>query len=900
METKCIKKIYRPLENELKKFEKHLKIVLDEINSINNWIYIENKKIIINRDQAKVIVNSLYYNNSNVMYGVDVEDIKKQYKEYFSFEGFNTWTIPNLDEIKRLVRTSIEYPNKTRDVEMKFKDGIRAFLLCDDMGKTARYRIESPGVFSGPASIFPIIRIEPKNVFGVLKFILDNKLIIKNFKNKESLNILTEFNSVYPLLCSEFLKLDRDKIYKDLKEGSLKYIFKNNIEDIYDEFLNYDKRRIGIEGYDKKLLEDINRGDWDLYKYEFNNKKESDVYVYFDKEIVARNPMSDIKENGIVAIDFGTKSTVVVYQEKNEHSIPMRIGVINFKSEVLESQYENPTVMEFIDIDNFLKSYNLEEGRPETKWGDLTISHTANNELLNNDSFDYYSYMSDLKMWCGSSDRKVRIIDKKGLTIDLPNFIDIKEGEFNPIEIYAYYIGSYINNMQNGIYLEYILSFPVTYDEVIKNKIIECFKRGISKSLPEIILKNRRIKVVEGASEPAAYAISALKSYGFEQDENENIYYGVFDFGGGTTDFDYGLYRIADDDKEDRFDYVIEHFGAGGDRYLGGENLLELLAFNVFKDNANLLRKEEITFTLPSECNVFVGSEILIKESKEARLNMRQLMESLRAITEHHKNYKEKYKDGIKLDFYKNDGTLIKNIKLNINLNKLENILEERIRKGIFSFFESLNDSFKAESIENVKKINILLAGNSSRSQLVNNIFKELIKEKNDIKYDLYPPLRTEASYKKLEELSIKFNRDDLEKPTGKTGVAFGLIESRGGGSIKVINRENKFKYFVGRQKRKNFKLVLDKNIKFNKWVKFIDASEENFEIYYTTLPIARGNNLSTTDLERLRLEIEKTYDDANIYIRAVGLDKIEYVVSRDDMIKECKYLSEIVQIKLD
>lgn len=899
METKCIKKIYRPLEMELKKIEEHLKCVLDEINTNDNWIYMENKKIIINRDRANVIVDSLYYSNSNVMYGVDIEEIKDKYKEYFSFEGFDTWTIPNLNELKGLIKTSIEYPNKVSTGDMKFKDGVRAFLLCDDRGKTARYRIESPGVFSGLASIFPIIRIEPKNVFGVLKFILDNKLIIKDFKNKESLNILTEFNLAYPLICDETLIINRKSIYEDLKEESLKYIFKNNIEDIYDEFLNYDKRRIGIEGYDKKLLEDINRGDWDLYKYEFKNKGEEDTYVYFDKEIVARNPISDIKENGIVAIDFGTKSTVIVYQERNEHSIPMRIGAINLKSDVLESQYENPTVMEFIDINNFLERYNLEEGRPETRWKDLTVSHTANNELLNNDRIDYYSYMSDLKMWCGSSDRKVRIVDKEGVIIDLPNFIDIKEDEFNPIEIYAYYIGSYINNMQNGIYLEYILSFPVTYDEIIKNKIIESFGRGIKKSIPDIVLESKRVKVVEGASEPAAYAISALKSYEFEPEENKDVYYGVFDFGGGTTDFDYGVYRIADDDKEDRFDYVIEHFGAGGDRYLGGENLLELLAFNVFKDNASLLRKEEITFTLPAECNVFVGAETLIKESKEARLNMRQLMERLRPITEHHKEYKEKYRNGIKLDFYKNDGTLIKNIELNIDLNKLENILEDRIRKGIFSFFESLNDSFKAEAINNVEKINILLAGNSSKSELVNNIFKELIEEKNDIKYDLYPPLRTEASYKKLKELGIEFNRDDLEKPTGKTGVAFGLIESRSGGAIKVINRENKFKYFVGRGKRKKFKLVLDKNINFNEWIKFIDASEENFEIYYTTLPVARGNDLSTAEIERIRLEIEKTYEDADIYIRAVGLDEIEYVVSKEDMIKENKYLSEIIPIKL-
>ena len=57
----------------------------------------------------------------------------------------------------------------------------------------------------------------------------------------------------------------------------------------------------------------------------------------------------------------------------------------------------------------------------------------------------------------------------------------------------------------------------------------------------------------------------------------------VFDFGGGTTDFDFGVFYEADEKKSTRYDYTIEHFGAGGDRYLGGENLLELLAFEVFK-----------------------------------------------------------------------------------------------------------------------------------------------------------------------------------------------------------------------------------------------------------------------------------------------------------------------------
>ena len=64
------------------------------------------------------------------------------------------------------------------------------------------------------------------------------------------------------------------------------------------------------------------------------------------------------------------------------------------------------------------------------------------------------------------------------------------------------------------------------------------------------------------------------KFFNAEPEEDEKIFYGIFDFGGGTTDFDFGIWRQPTEDEEDDFDYVIEHFGASGDRTLGGENLL--------------------------------------------------------------------------------------------------------------------------------------------------------------------------------------------------------------------------------------------------------------------------------------------------------------------------------------
>ena len=83
----------------------------------------------------------------------------------------------------------------------------------------------------------------------------------------------------------------------------------------------------------------------------------------------------------------------------------------------------------------------------------------------------------------------------------------------------------------------------------------------------------QKFQVVEGTSEPAAYAITALEGFGFlNGEENDGVYYAVFDFGGGTTDFDFGVLKLAEDDDADFYDYVLTHFGAHGDRTLGGEN----------------------------------------------------------------------------------------------------------------------------------------------------------------------------------------------------------------------------------------------------------------------------------------------------------------------------------------
>ncbi|GAA6797378.1 hypothetical protein BTM501_05770 [Helicobacter pylori] len=210
-------------------------------------------------------------------------------------------------------------------------------------------------------------------------------------------------------------------------------------------------------------------------------------------------------------------------------------------------KYENPTIVEFRNKAKFLKAYNALDHRPFTEHDDMEVVHEAQKYFTSAKGNDLYRFFSKLKQWAGTDEKQ--------------NFRDLFEDfslesfahctDFNPIEIYAYYIGRCINNMHNGVFLKYFLSYPIKYERPQAEKIRESFEKGLRKSLPRHVFDDEKtaknFKVELRASEPCAYAISALKSYGFDKSAklDKPIYYGVFDFGGGTTDFNFGKWEKA-------------------------------------------------------------------------------------------------------------------------------------------------------------------------------------------------------------------------------------------------------------------------------------------------------------------------------------------------------------------
>lgn len=689
-------------------------------------------------------------------------------------------------------------------------------------------------------------------------------------------------------------------------------------EALSTQYLECDTRRADLDPYNIKILTDPNRGHWDVW--DMKQEGENPYKIKLSEPLVGRNPVADVKSDGIIGIDFGTKSTVVVYQENSEHTLPLRVGTGRLSKKIQASHYENPTVMEFVDLTSFLTAYNEKAGRPDTLWEQVLTSHTAFDDLLGSNSNQYYSFLYELKQWAGDSSRKLHLRDKQNEDFLLNPYQQLKEGEFDPIEIYAYYLGLYINNMHNGIYLNYLLSYPVTYEKEVRDRILASFERGFKKSLPTALLENqeamKRFSVKLGASEPVSYAICALEEYGFEPDVGEEVFYAVFDFGGGTSDFDFGLFRGVDEDKHD---FVVESFGSSGDQYLGGENLLELLAFEAFKSNQDVVRECSIPFERPPQCKRFAGDEVLIADSQEAKLNMEQLKEALRPLWERHEDYGELYEEGaIKVNLFDNQGNPLLNQELEVSLEHLEEVLTTRIEQGVTNFFQSLIRTLNLpKNTNSVDMIHILLAGNSSKSAILRQVmdkhmahFNQVISEtahSSDVKnyFTVFPPLGTEEADQFLQSQGMTPKPRTIESPTCKTGVAFGLVGSRQGSRIKLIREtetteEVKFPYFLGKERRRKFKFVSEPSLGYGNWVKFTDATEENFTLFYSRLPSVVMGDTPITNVERKLCYLDETFSHGFVYFRAVSPSEVEYVVATEEGILQEDFLTQAVKISLE
>lgn len=876
-------------------------------------------------------------------------DLKKiintyNYESYSTFCGKPRWGYDGVDlDLAGLTL-------RGRTAYYKFKDGIECYF-----GNSSRRLTADLYVSAIPEGVLSLCYIlengftpqegKDPNFWPALALLLSQNLV-KLKANEENTGYDLEYNEgdisieslkdlavgmeTGGLLRSYFQVSESDEVEKEVEEKFQKSTIP--AAELFADVLERDRLRCDLPVYEMQMLTDPNRGSWDLWETERPNH-EGEKRCKGKKSFYARDPRQDISEFGVIGIDFGTKSTVVTCLEDTNQIIPLRIGTGEWDREARETDYENPTVMEFTNIDAFLKVYQERAGKPDTRWADVDVSHTAaNNWKSNGDSDDCAAFLGELKQWAGTDGERLHIRDKTGHEKMLPPYAMLQEGDLDPIELYAYYIGLYLNNQHRGkVYMRYLLSFPVTYSPKVRNHILESFRRGLKKSLPWTVVQDqecmKQFLVKAGVGEPAAYAVCALQELQQKGEislsDEQSLFYGVFDFGGGTSDFDFGIWRKAKKDKkEKRYNYVIHHFGAGGKQYLGGENLLKKLAYQVFKENAKTLREKQIPFVRPPECAPFLGDEMIVNESQEAETNTQRLMEKIRPFWE---RATEKEPDDFKVEamsFFNAAGEKEDAVNLTVNTSSLEGILKNELNEGIRAFFDLLVQVRKKHGeLASMDTCHILLAGRSSQSPLFQQLMRESIeKYEKDFEsfaneaggksgtgkmFVLHKPLGSKETGKQAEENQPgKTSYMDFYTPNGKTGVAVGLLQCRKGGKIQVISEtdssstaEISFKFYVGEDEDGEFQAILTPESSYGTWKEFEYAMETDNEFYYTTNPsagIVKGLSCSDAGVRRANCTLpEKAVnEDAMIYWRPTSPNTLEYVVAEsEEKAKEGTYL---------
>ncbi len=453
--------------------------------------------------------------------------------------------------------------------------------------------------------------------------------------NGTSLRYLSDDNQKFLEDLVQAKKITNEQIEKTLEIVSYSDVYVD-FEKFKELMLQVDNIAVGLKSYSQSQLLDLNGGHWDLevpsvpkesVTFRLDNLDSNNKEMNF----YACSSLKDLNK-GVVAIGFGTKSTTASYMDKTGTYRLLSIGGLVDDSS--PTKFENPTIVEFRHKENFLNAYKALDHRPFTEKNDIEVAHEAQKNAAGVKGNDLYRFFSQLKQWAGA-DEKQNFKDFKD-DFSLESFTNCTD--FNPIEIYAYYIGRCINNMENGVFLKYFLSYPIKYEKHQAEKIRESFEKGLKKSLPRHVFDDEKtaktFKVELRASEPCAYAISALKSYGFFKSEklDKPIYYGVFDFRGGTTDFDFGKWEKSAIPK---FLYKMMHFSSGGDKYLGGENLLELLVFEAYGQNSQTLKSKDIAIAKPNYDRIDTqrfGS--FMQNSREARLNLQEIASQLRPFLE--------------------------------------------------------------------------------------------------------------------------------------------------------------------------------------------------------------------------------------------------------------------------
>ncbi len=589
-------------------------------------------------------------------------------------------------------------------------------------------------------------------------------------------------------------------------------------------------------------------------------------------EVKRRDPRLDVLKEW-VAVDVGASSMVIALRGERALT-PELIRIGAERPPDVSADNENPSEIAFDALGRTTKAWRDRVILPITRWGDVVVGHAARAMRIRPGG-DLHARAAatvtqvpllrerierkEAFKFRGKSDPETSeplkkpappIIDEDGIGAHDP---------FDPVELYAYYVGLHVNNRARGLHTRYAITMPTGWSPERRTSVLVAFRRGLFRSLPAGLCEYHDLEglqVIDAGPAAIAFAVQAFRVFNI-QPKDGSVPFCVIDAGASETSMIFGNLRAGKpDEKAEGKDRVIEYLEPTVIPWLGGERLLHRMAYRVYAASERAV-DARVPFEQPLEEEPIAGAEGLLNLTPEARANTAMLKDLLRPLIE--QGMRTKIPETLKLAA---DSGAVVDVPLTIDRGALGGSLEEWFFDAVGVFKGALSAALSkiGREPDPYDGLRILLGGRLGMHPL----FAELLAE----------ALPQNVQIHRFKEP----DRSNLAAPTVKTCTAMGVLSlqlDRIGAMLRAERRDN-FRYRVGRGRHGQLYDVIDPAADYDEWREMGACTKPEVDVLYM---VAEDDGEVAADdprVSRTTIPLGAAAVGQRLYLRAVAPSRVE------------------------
>jgi hypothetical protein len=591
--------------------------------------------------------------------------------------------------------------------------------------------------------------------------------------------------------------------------------------------------------------------------------------------VVLRDPALDLRA-AWVAIDLGASTTTVAIRSDRGPTELLRIG--STAPAMCSADFESPSEIAFEHLGRVVKAWRDRVVLPLTAWDDVKVGHAARALRLapGGDRVRRAAAgLVELSLLREPIEEKRPVVLRGAADPDYqetlkkpaPPVVD-EDGigahePFDPIELYAYYVGLHVNQRSRGLFTRYALTLPQGWPSARRQGVLVAFRRGLYRSLPAGLVPFddvHRLEVIDAGPPVLSFAVHAFRAFGI-QPKGDVVTFFAIDAGASETGLVGGVLRDAGDaERRDGYERVLEHLPASSIPWLGGERLLHRLAYRTYLANEEALRELRVPIDVPAGEAPYAAAAELGAAHVEARANTTLLKDALRPALEGPEG--AKLPSAVRL--LTAEGRAL-DVALLVDASALCELVDTSIADALVAIRGAAAEvaAKVGRGAEPHEGLHVFLGGRLGTHDRLARALAEGLPA------------------------GVRFHRflepapGNLAAGTPKTSVALGQLAARFEKLLVVPRHEARdaFRFRVGKARHGELAAVLDPSVDYDTWREMGACTRPDVEVLFVS---ASDEDALAADDPRVLRAVCSLGDAAvgqRVYLRAVGSARVEVSV---------------------